>query len=144
MNTKNKIALIIIVIIGFTACKKEKQSSPNDPAPAPTPVVKTPSKKELLNQIWVLKETYENGVQKSSNGKGKYEFNQYGNFRSDYSGIMQDIGTYKFTTKDSTELSVTFNGVSSPSVWKLVKLDLKTLNTEFTSGSTKFNYNYSR
>lgn len=140
MNTKTKFAILILGMIAFTACKKGSKGNPVEPAP----IGRTISKKELLNQIWVLKETYENGVKKTSNGTGKYEFNQYGNFRSDVSGTMQDIGTYKFTTKDSNELSVTFNGLSTPFLWKIIKLDQTTLNTEFTTGGTKFNYNYSR
>lgn len=128
----------MLMFLSITACKKESKT------PTPTTNSKPLSKMALLNQNWVLKETYENGVQKSSNGTGKYEFNRYGNFRSDVSGTMQDIGTYKFTNNDSNELRVTFNGLSTPFIWKLVKLDEKALNTEFVSGGTKFNYNYAR
>ena len=140
MNIKTKIAVIILGVISFTACKKGSKGNSTEP----TPIARTISKKELLNQTWVLKETFENGVKKTSNGTGKYEFNKYGNFRSDVSGTMQDIGTYKFTNKDSNELSVTFNGLSTPFVWKLLILNETTLNTEFMSGTAKLNYNYTR
>lgn len=144
MNIKEKTAILILIITGFTSCKKEKQNQTNAPTPTPTPIVKTSSKMELLNQIWVLKETFEDGVQKTSNGTDKYEFNKYGSFRSEFSGRLHDIGTYKFTTKDSNELEVTLKVEPSPYTWKLLKLDAKLLKTEFISGTKKINYIYTR
>ncbi len=143
MNNKNiSIIMTILLLAGLMACKKEDKSPTNNPTT--TPVVKQPSKKALLNQVWILKDTYENGVQKTSNGTGRYEFNTYGNFRAELNGTFQDIGTYKFTTSDSNELSVKFNGTLTPYTWKLLKLDEKSLNTEFMAGTTKNNYNYTR
>ncbi|MES2617935.1 MAG: hypothetical protein V4613_08650 [Bacteroidota bacterium] len=136
---KNNIKLFILVaaLAAFTACKKTETENP----PQST---RPPSKKELLNQVWVLKETFENGMQKTTNGTGRYEFNRYGNFRAEISGTFKDIGTYKFTTTDSNELKVTLTGVMTPYTWKILKLDDKNLQTEFMSGTTKNNYNYAR
>lgn len=143
MKKSKILAIILLSCTGWIACKKEKSGTTNTVTPTTPPVVIKTSKIALLNQIWTLKETYEDGVQKTSNGKGRYEFNKYGNFRAEL-GTFQDIGTYKFTNKDSNELLVKLTGVISPYTWKLLKLDEHSLHTEFMSGTKKQNYNYER
>ena len=138
-NLKNLfITLSTVLTLFIFSCKKEETKTSNPTTN--TPQVK--SKKALLNRTWVLYETFEDGVLKSSNGTGKYEFNQYGNIRSDFSGTFQDIGTYKFTSKDSNYLSVLFNGTSSPYLWEIKELSETKFNTEFFANNKRLNYNY--
>lgn len=135
-----KLLLITAVILAFTACKKTEEKK-DDSNQTPTPKVST---LESLCQTWVLHETYENNTIKTTNGTDKYQFTRQGGFLYLYNGKWENIGSYDFTSKDSSSISVLFMGTSSPTIMKLNQLDDKKLNTEFSYGSKNYLYKYTR
>ncbi len=99
---------------------------------------------EKLAQTWILEETYENGVQKTSGGTGEYLFTADGAFFFNSNGNWNAIGSYDFTGSDSTTIAVTFTSTNEP-----INMELKTLNetelkTEFVTNGNTLNYNYKR
>lgn len=133
-----KVLGIAVLLIALASCKKETGS---DVKPEP---VRQKSKLELLCQTWILNETYENNVQKTSNGTDKYIFTPQGQFKFYYNSNWMEIGTFDFTSKDSTAISVLFNGTSNPTVMTFQQIDEKVLNTSFVSGGKNFLYKYKR
>ncbi len=133
-----KILGIAVVLIALASCKKE---TTNDVKPDP---VKQKSKLELLCQTWILSETYEDNVQKTSNGTDKYIFTPQGQFKFYYNNSWMEIGTFDFTSKDSTAISVLFSGASNPYVMTFQQIDEKVLNTSFVSNGKNLLYKYKR
>jgi hypothetical protein len=137
-NNMKKVHIITFALLmGLMACQKKDETTPNNNN---TPVKK--SKLELLCQTWILEETFEDGVQKTSGGTGKYEFTRQGKFKFFTNGTWNDLGTYDFPNKDSASIGVVFG--SSTTIWTLKTLDEKNLKAEFMSGSKRLNYNYKR
>ena len=142
MNSKmRKIYPLLILLVGvsFYGC--------NDDSVEPTPQEETPkaSQESLLAQKWILSETFEDGVQKTSNGTGEYEFTKDGAFRfKSEQGVWSDIATYSWNDEDSVSLSVIFTGSINTLHWNIETLDDSNLKTMFYSGSKQFHYNYSR
>lgn len=133
-----KVQIITFALLmGLVACKKKEETTPNNNS---TPAKK--SKLELLCQTWILEETYEDGVQKTSGGTDKFEFTRQGKFKFYNNGVWNDLATFDFPNKDSASIGVSYG--SSTTIWTLKTLDEKNLKTEFMSGSKKFNYNYKR
>lgn len=144
MNTK-RIIFISLLCILVNACNKETVD-PADPKPV-TPVIPfEKTKKGMLCNEWTLKETFVDGVQKTTNGTGKYKFQTDGGFYYFEKGDWQNIGSYNFTTKDSNTIAMTFTygGTSYLYWWNIKKLDQKNYNIEFDANGQKLNYNYVR
>jgi len=139
---KRTLTILALIVTFFVSCKKEEATV--TPAPTPNPKPQKASKNSMFNNIWTLKETYEDGVQKTSNGTGRYEFTKFGGFRAEFNGVFEDIGSYEFTTKDSNEVKVSVIGGGPAFTWTLVKLEEKVLNTEFTASGKRLKYNYVR
>lgn len=140
MNMQKIITIAMICLLVYSC--KEESATPTQPK-VTTP---KPSAMSLLNHEWVLKETFQDDVQSTSNGTGRYEFKKNGKMYYFNQGAWVDIGTYKFNDKDSNSLSVVFmgGGSSSDYWWMIKKLDEKSFNTEFSAGGKKLNYNYTR
>jgi hypothetical protein len=136
---KIHIITLAALIMGFAACQNKDETKPSSNNNT-TPPKK--SKLELLCQTWTLDETYEDGTRKTTGGTDKYQYTRQGQFKFYYNGSWMEIGTYDFTSKDSTAISVLFG--STPTIMALKTLDEKNLKTEFTSGGKKLNYNYKR
>ncbi len=129
------------LLTGFAACQKKDDATPSNN------VNNTPPKKsklELLCQTWILEETYEDGILKTSGGTDKYQFTRQGNFKHLYNGTWSDIGTFDFTSKDSTAIALNLMGSSTSWITALKTMDEKNLKTEFMAGGKKLNYNYKR
>jgi len=135
---KIHIITLLALVMGFTACSTKKE----DPSPSTNNSTPKKSKLALLCQTWILDETYEDGVKKTSGGTDQYQYTKQGQFKFNYNGTWTDIGSYDFTSKDSTAISVLFG--STTTVMALKTLDDKNLKTEFMSGGKKLNYNYKR
>jgi hypothetical protein len=136
-----QIQLLVLsaIVIAFTACKK---STNDDPGPGTT----TKPKASVLDQVcqtWILSETYENNVMKTTNGTGKYQFTRQGVFKYEYMGKWEDVGTFDFSS-DSSSISMLFMGTSMPTTMKIKNLNEKAFDTEFTYGTTDYLYKYTR
>lgn len=129
---------IAALIIGTQSCKKESKTE------TPTPQVKQKSKLELLCQNWILEETYENDVKKTSGGTDKYIFTRQGKFQFYYNNSWMDIGTFGFTGKDSTAISMLFSGTSTPTTMTIKELSETKFSKEFMVSGTKYLYKYKR
>lgn len=129
---------IAALIIGTQSCKKESKTE------TPTPQVKQKSKLELLCQNWILEETYENNVKKTSGGTDKYLFTRQGKFQFYYNNSWMDIGTYSFTGKDSTAISMLFTGSSSSTPMKITELTETKFAKEFVINGKTLLYKYKR
>ncbi len=138
---KIHIITIAALVMGFASCSKK-----SDPAPSTGNNAGTPkkSKLELLCQTWTLDETYEDGTRKTTGGTDKYQYTRQGSFKFYYNGAWTEIGTFDFTSKDSTAIAVNFMGSPTSTIMALKTLDANNLKTEFTSGGKKLNYNYKR
>lgn len=136
-----QIQLLVLsaIVIAFTACKKDKNE---DPKPGTTNKPKV-SVLDQLCQTWVLSETYENNVQKTANGTGKYQFTRQGAFKFEYNGKWEDAGTFDFSS-DSSSISMLFMGTSSPTIMKIKTLSDKVLDTEFSFNTKNYLYKYTR
>jgi hypothetical protein len=135
---KTYILAAALMIAAATSCKKPSTKDPVDNNP---PRV---SQKALLCNTWILSETYEDDVQKTSNGNGKYQFTKEGEFQYWYNNAWNKLGTYTWNDKDSNSISVLFSGASMSYWWHIKKLDDKNYNTEFFVDGKKLNYNYTR
>jgi len=124
--------------MGSTACKKDKPTSGGG-----NNNTTRVSQKSLLENTWVLSETYEDDVQKTQNGTGQYKFTD-GQFQYLYNGNWTVVGTYQWNDTDSNSISVLFTGASMSYWWYIKKLDDHNYNTEFNANGKKFNYNYTR
>ena len=105
-------------------------------SPTPVPQQQEEEEQELstlqkLAQEWVLEETFENGIQKTSNGDGLYLFSEDGAFFFYANGSWNAIGSYAFEGSDSTRISVLFTGVNTPVMMDLTTLTETELQTEF-------------
>lgn len=129
---------IAALIIGTQSCKKDNKTE------TPTPQVKQKSKLELLCQNWVLDETYENNVKKTSAGTGKYNYTRQGNFQYYYNNAWTEVGTFSFTSKDSTAIAMLFSGSSTPTIMTIKELTETKFTKEFMYGTTTFLYKYKR
>lgn len=140
MNTHKTLFMLMICLLAYS-CKKEEAT----PTPPKTTTPKT-SVMSLLNNEWVLKETYQDDVPTTTNGTGRYRFQKNGKMFFLNQGAWTEIGTYTFNDKDSNSLSVLFmgGGSSADYWWMIKKLDEKSFNTEFSAGGRKLNYNYVR
>lgn len=136
---KKTLLSIIAILTLIAACKKENNNTGTpDPKPA------SPSKMDLLCNEWILRETFEDDVPKTTNGTGRYQFTRDGKFNYYNSGSWGTAGTYQFNDADSNSISVLFTGTSS-SYWMTINtLDKTNLKTEFIAGGKKMNYNYIR
>ena len=140
MNTK-KIIFLSLMCVFIYACKDETVD-PADPIISPTP---KKSKIGLFCNEWVLKETFEDGVQKTTNGTGQYRFTKNGKFAFKESGIWQDIGTYSWLNSDSNAIWMNFGGGGASEIlMQIKKLDEHNYHSEFGSAGKKLNYNYTR
>jgi hypothetical protein len=130
--------MLVLIVLG-TACSKENDATPAQDAP----IVKK-SQLELLCQDWILYETYEDNVQKSSNGIGEYQFTRQGAFKFKSNGSWMQIGTFDFTSKDSSGIAVLFSGSTSSIPMNITKLDESKFNTNFTVNGKQLEYKYKR
>ncbi len=139
INMKKAYFITIVLLTTLAmSCKKSSKGPGNN---TNTPRV---SQNALLCNEWILSETYEDGVQKTTGGTGKYRFTTDGEFQYYYNNNWTKAGTYQWNDTDSNSISVLFVGTSMSYWWTILKLDDKNYNTEFMSGGTKFNYNYTR
>lgn len=139
-TVKRLLFVLTITILTITACKKSSSSPGSNNTTQP----KT-SKLGLLSNDWILSETYENDVKKTSNGTGKYRFTSNGNFLMyNSSNQWENMGTYKFNDADSNSISVAFTGSTMSLWWTILVMDTKKLNVEFIVSGTKYDYNYTR
>jgi hypothetical protein len=99
---------------------------------------------QKLAQTWILEETYENGVQKTSGGTGEYLFTEEGAFFFNANGNWNAIASYEFTGSDSSTIAVTFTGTNVPIDMELKTLTESELKTEFVTNGNTLNYNYTR
>src|SRR5688572_26389708 len=129
MITKKNNLIVLGILILFAACKKDSAGNNNTNNNNTTPP--KVSQMSLLCNTWVLKETYENDVKKTSNGTGQYRFTTDGKFKYYTGGKWEDVGTWNFNDKDSNSLSVLFIGTSMSYWWYIKKLDATTYNSEF-------------
>lgn len=141
MNMQKIIIAAMICLLVYS-CKEKEEVTPTEPK-VTTPKI---SKMSLLNNEWVLKETFVDDVASTTSGTGKYRFQKNGKMLFFDQGAWMEIGTYKFNDKDSNSLSVLFmgGGSSADYWWMIKKLDEKSFNTEFSAGGKKLNYNYTR
>lgn len=143
MKTKHLLYSAAIIVIAFTACKKSS-GDPKNNNPGNTNTTPKTSTLGKIAQTWTLKETYEDGVKKTSDGTGQYRFDRAGNFGFYYQNNWENIATYSFFDKDSNTMNVLFMGSSVGMTWTIKSLTDKELKTEFYSGTKKMNYNYVR
>ena len=140
MKLKHLTYLIICGVIIFS-CKKDKGNTNN----SNNNTNKTPSKMGLICNQWTLKETYEDGIQKSANGTDQYRFQADGKFMYKNGSTWEEIGTYTFNDKDSTSISTLFNGMTMSYWMTLKQFDEHNCNTEFiVTGGKKLEYRYVR
>lgn len=99
---------------------------------------------EKLAQTWVLAETYENGQQKTSGGTQEYMFTEEGGFFVGANGTWNAIGSFTFENSDSLYINMLFTGLNNPVIMQLKTLTETELKTEFVTGSSTLNYNYTR
>lgn len=100
---------------------------------------------EKISQEWVLKETFRNGQQETSDGTTRYLFTEEGAFFTELrSGSWEPIGSWNFATSDSSSIDVIFLGSESPTNMELKALTESELKTEFVVNGNTLNYNYVR
>ncbi|MCB0734618.1 MAG: hypothetical protein H6608_12280 [Flavobacteriales bacterium] len=141
--TKAYVLLIAGILMVMASCK--------DDTPVTTTTTnngggneKEMSTLEKFAQTWTLSETFENGVQKTSNGTGEYLYSEDGVFFFKYNDNWTVVGTYVFTGSDSTQFDLTFTGTSNPVSMDITSLNETELKTEFVTNGKTFNYNYTR
>ena len=139
--TKLNYAIILPLALGlfFVGCKKDEKSTDQNKQ---TEVKK--SKMELLTQVWTLTETFIDGKPETTNGTGQYEFTKDGGFNFKGSSGWSEIGWYVFNNADSTQIAVTFKGLTTATFMDLEVLNENELTTHFTSNAKKFIYKYKR
>jgi hypothetical protein len=141
MKTKRLIYIALLCTTVY-ACKDEtvEPTQPKNPTPAKK------SQLSLIANEWVLKETFEDDVQKTTDGTGRYLFNENGTFMFLEQGNWKQLGNFVFNDLDSNSLTVSFSfGGSTVSYWwDIKKLTETNYNVEFTAGGKKNNYNYTR
>lgn len=141
MKTKSLFYLTAFFAIAIASCKKTSDNNQTGSGNNTTPKISTLGR---ISQAWTLKETYEDGKPKTSNGTEQYRFDRAGNFSYYYNSKWENVGTYSFFDKDSNTLNILMMGSSIGSTWTIKSLTDTELKTEFYSGTKKMNYNFSR
>jgi hypothetical protein len=143
-----KFYLLVVTVSMFLAMT----SCSDDSSPTPTPEIEKEKEKEepelsiieKLSQEWVLRETFENDVQKTTDGEGEYLFTAEGAFFAKLQGNWEAIGTYEFTNSDSSTIAVLFTSTTTPVDMDIQTLTETELKTEFVTNGKTFRYNYYR
>lgn len=129
------------MMLAVASCSDDSQTTPT---PKEEEKKAEMSTVEKLSQEWTLRETFENDIQKTSDGTGKYLFTEEGAFFFQLNGNWEVLGTYEFTGSDSSAISVLFANTSSPVEMELQTLTETELKTKFVTNGKTLRYNYVR
>ena len=135
MNRISIALLIVLLLVGVTACKKKN--------PIDNPTTKNPTKVEKLAKVWIMKHIEMNGSLVTDDGKTPYEFKTDGTFHDDRdaSGNWKYTGQWTFNN-DSTAVNV-FVGKPNEQLWVLDSLKEDKLEVDHTDASgNKFHFGF--